>query len=241
MAVVHKTTMSPGKLELLAAWLPAQPWHVAAGGKPELARAGGFRLDDPAGHVGIEFFAVTSRSEAQAVTYLVPMTYRGQALSGAGDALIGTSQHGVLGLRWIYDGLRDPVLVAQLVSLIQGEAEAQMQNTSNTPDPSVTCQPVTTGPLTAIDSEVVASGAAGSDVRVRTSDAGTSNGELIIHINRILQPGAGPGWQPGQPGLSGTWRLPSGDIVRGVFATAEYASPSAGSDSVGVHVTGPRR
>lgn len=26
MAIIHDTTMSPGKLELLAAWLPAQPW-----------------------------------------------------------------------------------------------------------------------------------------------------------------------------------------------------------------------
>lgn len=224
MAVIHQTTMSPGKLELLAAWLPAQPWHVAAEGKPELARAGGFRLDDPAGHVGIEFMAVTCRYGGQAVTYLVPMTYRGQALPGAGHALIGTSQHGVLGHRWIYDGLRDPVLAAQMVALIQGEAQAQMQNTSNTPDPSVTGQPVTTTPLTAIDSEVVANGAAGSDVRVRTGDGGMPNGELIIHINRVLRPGADPGGQTGQPCLSGTWRLPNGDTARGIFATAEYTA-----------------
>jgi len=223
MAVIHKTTMVPGKLELLAAWLPAQPWHVAASGKPELARAGGFRLDDPAGQVGIEFMAVTSRPGEQAVTYLVPMTYRGQALAGAGHALIGTSEHGVLGRRWIYDGLCDPVLVAQMAALIQGEARAQMQNTSNTPDPSVTSQPATTGPLTVIDSEVVSS-AAGSDVRVRTSGGGTSSGELIVHISRVLRPGAHAGGQTGRPCLSGTWRLPSGDTVRGVFATAEYTA-----------------
>jgi len=241
MAVIHKTTMNPGKLELLAAWLPAQPWHAAGAGKPELARAGGFRLNDPEGQVGIEFMAVTSRSGGQAVTYLVPMTYRGQALAGAGHALIGTSQHGVLGQRWIYDGLRDPVLVAQMVALIQGEAQAQLQNTSNTPDPSVTGQPVTAGRLTAIASEVVANGAAGSDVRVRTRDGGTSNGELIIHVKRVLRPGADLSGQTGGPCLSGTWRLPNGDTVRGIFATAEYASPAAGSDSVGVHVTGPRR
>jgi hypothetical protein len=27
MAIIHRTTMSPGKLELLAAWLPAQPGY----------------------------------------------------------------------------------------------------------------------------------------------------------------------------------------------------------------------
>ena len=53
------TTMAPTKLELLADWLPRQPWyrrHRAAA--PALSRAGGFRLDDPAGEVGIEFMLV---------------------------------------------------------------------------------------------------------------------------------------------------------------------------------------
>lgn len=27
MAVIHHTTLTPGKLELLAAWLPRQPWY----------------------------------------------------------------------------------------------------------------------------------------------------------------------------------------------------------------------
>jgi Maltokinase N-terminal cap domain len=54
MAIVHNTTMSPGKLELLTAWLPAQPWYLGTGRAPELVKAGGFRLDDPEGEVGIE-------------------------------------------------------------------------------------------------------------------------------------------------------------------------------------------
>ena len=48
MAVIHHTTLTPSKLELLSAWLPGQPWYRDAGRAPELARAGGFRLDDPA-------------------------------------------------------------------------------------------------------------------------------------------------------------------------------------------------
>ena len=83
MAVVHKTTMSPGKLELLATWLPAQPWYLGAG-EPELTRAGGFRLDDPAGEVGIEFMVVADAGAGAAsgdvAFYQVPMTYRGQPL-----------------------------------------------------------------------------------------------------------------------------------------------------------------
>src|SRR5690242_11256798 len=42
MAVVHDTTMTPGKLELLAGWLPRQPWYAGSGGG--LRKAGGFRL-----------------------------------------------------------------------------------------------------------------------------------------------------------------------------------------------------
>jgi hypothetical protein len=54
MAVIHKTTLA-GKLDLLAGWMPAQPWYADAGREPALAKAGGFRLDDPEGEVGIEF------------------------------------------------------------------------------------------------------------------------------------------------------------------------------------------
>jgi hypothetical protein len=222
VAVIHKTTMTPGKLELLTAWLPAQPWYAAAGDKPELAKAGGFRLDDPAGEVGVEFMAVTSLSGVQAVTYLVPMTYRGYALASASRALIGIAHHGVLGRRFIYDGLCDPVLVAQMVALIQGQATAQMQNVSNTPDLAVTGYPVTTRSLTATESMIVANGPSGSDVRVETCDSSTVNGELIIHVNRVLQRGAAPCVQAGRPCLSGIWRLPDGSTVRGVLATAEY-------------------
>ena len=74
MAVIHDTTMSPGKLDLLSSWLPVQPWYAGQGRTPELARAGGFRLDDPDGEVGIEFMIVTDGSGDQVTSYLVPMT-----------------------------------------------------------------------------------------------------------------------------------------------------------------------
>ena len=138
MAIVHDTTMNPGKLELLAAWLPAQPWFPGSGREPELTKVGGFRLDDPKGEVGIEFMLVTDGSGDQPATYQVPMTYHARELPGADGRLIGTSEHGVLGRRWINDGIRDPVLVAQLVALLQGAAEAQAQSVSGTPDPTVT-------------------------------------------------------------------------------------------------------
>lgn len=72
--------------------------------------------------------------------YHVPMTYRAAPLDGAEQALIGTTEHGVLGQRWIYDGAHDPVLVGQLLALLQGRAEPQAQSVSDTPDPSVTAE-----------------------------------------------------------------------------------------------------
>lgn len=106
---------------------------------PELVKAGGFRLDDPDGAVGIEFMVVVDATAQEPVAYLVPMGYRGAALEGVpGEALIGTSEHGVLGTRWIYDGVRDPVVMAQLCALLRGEARPQHQGESDTPDPTVT-------------------------------------------------------------------------------------------------------
>jgi Maltokinase N-terminal cap domain len=145
MAEIHKTTLSPTKLELLTTWLPDQPWYVGAA-KPELTKVGGFRLDDPAGEVGIELIFVTDTSDSTPVTYHVPMSYRGAPLDGAGSALIGSGEHGVLGRRWVYDGERDPVVLAQLAALLRGEVQAQQQSVSFTPDLSVTVHTDQAGP-----------------------------------------------------------------------------------------------
>jgi hypothetical protein len=244
MAIIHSTaTLSPTKLELLASWLPVQPWYLDRGREPELARAGGFRLDDPRGEVGIEFMVVTDGSGAGVASYLVPMTYRASALASANGALIGTAEHGVLGRRWIYDGARDPVLVAQLVALIQGDAEPQAQSVSDTPDPTVISEPVTSGSLTAIDSAVAASEPSCTVLRVETAGAGgVRGGQLVVRVSRVLRPdgtaasvpttasgapaaSAGPAAsvaEAGRPCLTATWRLPSGTRVRGVMASARY-------------------
>jgi hypothetical protein len=137
MATLHRTTMVPTKLELLADWLPRQPWYRDTGAPPALSRAGGFRLDDPAGEVGLEFMVVTDGAGGGETTYFVPLAYRGAPLEGADDGLVGTSEHGVLGTRWIYDGARDPVAVDRLLAFVCGDAEAQHQDESDTPDPSV--------------------------------------------------------------------------------------------------------
>jgi Maltokinase N-terminal cap domain len=191
MAVVHHTTLRPSKLELLATWLPSQPWYAATGHEPELARAGGFRLDDPGGAVGLEFMVVTDSSGAEPASYLVPLSYRGSPLDGAGAALIGEAEHGVLGRRWIYDGTRDPVLIEQLIALIQGTTQAQAQSVSNTPDPSV---------VTHIES--------------RWPELDASE----LHIIRRLEPRQAPADldAPDARGyVQAGWTLPDGSTVRG--------------------------
>ncbi|MEV0249553.1 1,4-alpha-glucan branching protein [Nocardia sp. NPDC050712] len=135
MAVVHNTTMKPTKWELLTAWLPRQDWF--RGGAPVVRKAGGFRLDDPAGAVGLEFMIVLDESVTPPVAYHVPMTYRDAPVAGNEAALIGISEHGVLGTRWLYDGAADDVLVAQASALLTGQARAQAQNTSDALDPTV--------------------------------------------------------------------------------------------------------
>jgi hypothetical protein len=183
--------MVPSKVELLTAWLPAQGWHVGHEGEPSLARVGGFRLDDPAGEVGIEFQVV--RDDAgQGEAYLVPMTYRGSHLAGADAALIGTAQHGVLGTRWIYDGTRDPVLLEQLAALIQGRARAQAQSQSDTHDATVCTTPAAAAPGQRLD----------------------------IAFARRLSPVADDAAPPGTGEVTGIWTVVDGTGVRSVFATA---------------------
>ncbi|GGY36759.1 maltokinase N-terminal cap-like domain-containing protein [Streptomyces omiyaensis] len=185
MAQIHRTTMRPTKLELLADWLPTRAWYAAGPGAPRPVRAGGFRLDDPAGEVGIEFMAVTDGEGPDAVAYLVPMTYRGEPLEGADEALIGTSEHGVLGTRWIYDGTHDPVLTRQSYALLAGRAVAQHQSVSDAVDPAVTAS--LDAAATAGDAEPAgaADGPGGTDVRLLLpGDAGP----LLLRFRRVLRP-----------------------------------------------------
>lgn len=96
---------------------------------------------------------VADATAQEPVAYVVPLGYRGAALEGVpGEALIGTSEHGVLGTRWIYDGVHDPVVMAQLRALLRGEAVPQHQSQSDTPDPTVTVHG--TGPDDVLDVQV---------------------------------------------------------------------------------------
>ncbi|MEU3600674.1 1,4-alpha-glucan branching protein [Streptomyces sp. NPDC006798] len=215
MAVVHHTTLKPTKPELLAGWLPTRPWY-RGGPAPEPVTVGGFRLDDPAGEVGIEFIVLTEDSGPEPALHLVPLTYRGAPLDGAaGDALVGTLEHGVLGKRWVYDGCHDPVLVSRLLALVEGRAEAQDQNTTGTPDRDISREYTGTVALP------------GAAVRVTDDASGTVialGPDLALHLHRNPREPL-PGGVIGR--VEGSWRSrPDGSRERGVFATIRRGGAS---------------
>ena len=105
MAVIHEATLTPGKLDAISAWLPGQPWSgVFTGATVE--QVGRFRFDDPDGEVGVETYLV--RVGGGPVLH-VPLTYRGAPLDGAQAFLVTEMEHSVLGHRWVYDAVGDPV------------------------------------------------------------------------------------------------------------------------------------
>ncbi|CAM3096587.1 maltokinase N-terminal cap-like domain-containing protein [Stackebrandtia soli] len=217
MAIVHQTVLTPSKLELVTSWLPRQPWYRGATTEPALSKTGGFRLDDPAGEVGIEFMLLADGVGVDAVTYLVPLTYRGAPLHGADDALVGTMEHGVLGRRWAYDGLRDPVLVAELLALIEGRAQAQDQNLSDTPDRQVSCSScgdLRMGTITTVDTEdgTELLGADGLSIRVCRVPQAVPTGASLVPKGAVGH-------------VSGVWRAGDGGPAHGLFAVVLPTTP----------------
>ncbi|MCB5169966.1 1,4-alpha-glucan branching protein [Streptomyces bambusae] len=225
MAVIHHTELKPTKLELLTTWLPTRPWYRGDTAGPVLAKAGGFRLDDPEGEVGIEFMVVTDASGPHPASYLIPLTYRGAPLDGASHALVGTMEHGVLGHRWAYDGTHDPVLIAQLAALLEGRTEAQQQSISNTPDPEVTASPAGRGLFAAhFTAPAPGSGSpAPTGFTVTDDKDGTevkaAHGNATLRLLRLLRPGLhAPQEAAGH--IEGAWQLPDDTRARGLFAAA---------------------
>lgn len=108
MAIVHPTTLKPTKPEILTELFDS-PVEIV----------GTYRYDDPAGEVGVEGLMITVGAELRHVV----MTYRGAPLDGAEQHLLSTMEHGVLGQRWVYDGLGDPVAIACFERALAGEKQ----------------------------------------------------------------------------------------------------------------------
>lgn len=126
MALIHQATLVPSKLDAIAAWLPTQAWSSRRD-FTGLEAVGAYRFDDPDGEVGIETHLLRS---ASGTVFQVPLTYRSTPLPGADAYLVATMKHSVLGRRWVYDGVVDPVYVAVTTAAIveaAGQAELVVQ------------------------------------------------------------------------------------------------------------------
>jgi hypothetical protein len=114
MALLHRATLRPSKLDLLAAWLPGRSWFAGTAGA-EVTRDAAYRFDDPAGEVGIETMLVRV---GDGPVLQVPLTYRAAPLPDADRWLVGTCEHSVLGTRWVYDACADPVYPPALAAAV---------------------------------------------------------------------------------------------------------------------------
>ncbi|WP_454051518.1 CG0192-related protein [Cellulomonas sp. Marseille-Q8402] len=176
MAIIHQATLVPTKAEVVAAWLPDQPWFD---GPADVVRpVGAYRFDDPAGEVGIESHLL----DVDGRLVHVPLTYRGAELPGARQWLLGTTEHSVLGTRWVYAAEGDPVYRAELTRVIR-EAGTQVRMFVRTPEGDVEREP------TAL---------------VRGSGVGGGVGDGAARVTVVRFPTAAPG-VPGAGVLTGTW------------------------------------
>ncbi|GIG91733.1 CG0192-related protein [Plantactinospora endophytica] len=201
MALLHRAELHPTKLELLVDWLPTRRWYQGPA-PADVVRVAAFRFDDPHGAVGIETMFVRA---GDGPVHQVPLSYRDAPLPGGGDWLIGTTEHSVLGRRWVYDACGDPVYAAALAAAIvtaAGQAEEffEVDGVRQVREPSMT---------------VVGSGAPGSTVapvqviRRVVEDSLTTIVTDTVELAIVRRPGAehdGPtDATPTGATLTGTW------------------------------------
>ncbi|UTT66953.1 phosphotransferase [Janibacter sp. CX7] len=224
MATVHDATLVPTKLELLAGWVGDQRWFPGQG-RPRLRRLDSWRLDDPAGEVGIEVIIVLDESGPSPTVHQVPLTYRGAPLPGGEAALVGEMEHSVLGHRWVYDAPHDPVFVTQLMALLRGRVAAQAGSVSDDVDPDVVGAPHPAWP----DDPVVASSRVltgeQSNTSVVVQPVPGTGAPVILKVFRTLSPGDNPDitlqgalaashspFVPASVGhVAGAWQRPDGE------------------------------
>jgi predicted trehalose synthase len=195
VADLHKGTwIRPTKLELLTAWMGGQRWYAAKGATPVLTPLAAWRLGDPEGEVGIETHIVLDTGGPDAVTYQVPLTYRGAPADGLEHALVGTMEHGVLGRRWVYDAAHDPVYARQLLALVRGEVRAESSAQSDVLDERFTGEPAAswTRSVTVTGSHVLRGEQSNTSVIVDAVDDTGSPCPIIVKVFRTLAAGENP-------------------------------------------------
>ncbi len=237
MAEIHTTArLTPGKGELVGAWMGDQRWYAAKGRRPSVRRIASFRFDDPAGRVGVETMLVADDSGPHPVLYQVPLTYRDAPLAGAERALVGTMMHSVLGKRWVYDAPHDPVYAAQLLACIQGRVRAASSQRSDAVEESVVAarHPSWVHEATVVSSKVLSGEQSNTSVILDCALEDGTRRPLIVKVFRTLQPGANPDVEV-QGGLraAGCDRVPE---AVGHLSWSWPTDPSGAPDADGEHV-----
>lgn len=195
MAVVHRAEISPTKIELLAEWMPRQPWAEEVD-PTALATVAAYRFDDPAGEVGVEVLLVSDGRG----TWQVPLTYRGALAPELDAALITPMSHTVLGPRWVYDGRSDPTFGNALVgALLGGLDQAELvihdgdKRSTRPPSIMLTASEKQIDPVPTDDIEWVCDG---TSTRLRV-------GDITIYLRHRIDDAAAP--INGRATLSGAW------------------------------------
>jgi hypothetical protein len=186
-------------MELIGGWLPSQPWY-AGGAHPEVQPLGSYRFDDPAGEVGIDTHLILADG---AQILHVPLTYRAAPLAGGEPWLIDTTEHTVLGRRWVYDARGDPVYANALAAVILADGaqaeeyfEVDGRRDFRTPTAQVTGRGDSAGELSTV--HTVADLSCSTDGAVTVIRAAAWE----LTINRVIDPKADV---TGEYTLTGTW------------------------------------
>ncbi len=192
--IITTASLRPSKLELISGWMGEQRWYAAKGQQPRLRLLAAWRLDDPAGEVGVETLIVADESGPEPVVYQVPLTYRGEPLGSADHALVGTMEHTALGHRWVYDAPHDPVYAAQLLELVQGRVTAQSSKQSDTVLDTVVGVPQSSWPheVRVRASRVLSGEQSNTSVILDCDLPGGQHTPLIVKVFRMLSPGDNP-------------------------------------------------
>jgi hypothetical protein len=200
MSIIYRADLTPSKTELLDGWAPGQPWYAGDAGLP-LASVAAYRFDDPDGEVGIETLLVRS---GDGPVLQVPVTYRAAPLSGADEFLIGTLEHSVLGTRYTYDAVGDPVYLAALATAVLTGAREADQYVETEHGPMYrksTAEVLGSGTADAALDRSYSAGEIG-DISVRHTEDTTKVFAHAIEFTVLRQP---QHWMPGDNALNGRW------------------------------------